>query len=118
MRLLLIASSAMLFALSSCSSSSNPNNFPSFQACFDEHTTKESFSPACAIEICCIDHGIGNAKMNTVCGDTTQSCQTYVTANVTDAADTMLTTDITTACTDYPFDSGRTTTGSGGMCGS
>ena len=45
--------------------------------------------------------------MNVVCGDTTASCKTYVTANLTDAADTMLTTDITTACTNYPGDSGR-----------
>jgi len=45
--------------------------------------------------------------MNVVCGATTQTCQTYVTAYMVDAADSMLAADITTACTAYPHDSGR-----------
>ena len=61
MRLCRIISCATAFALiavvsTSCSSSNNSNNFPTFQACSNEHTMTEGFSPACGIEICCIDH--------------------------------------------------------------
>ncbi len=101
-----------------CGNSNNSNNFATFQACFDEHTKNEGFTVPCAVEICCIDHGIGSAKMNTVCGDTAQTCESYVTANLSDSADTTLTQDITTACTNYVFDSGRGGTGPGGQCGS
>ena len=94
-------------------SSTDPNAYSTFQACYDEHTTKESFSPACAIEICCIDHPIGSAKMNVVCGDTSQTCESYVSQNVTGPT----TSDLTTACTNYVFDSGRGGTGPGGACG-
>lgn len=107
--------SFLALSITACSSSSNAcgklgndcDPFPTFQACYDEHHTKESFPTDKAIEICCIDHPIGNQKMNVVCGDTTQSCETYVTANLTDASDPNLAADITTACTNYPGDSGR-----------
>ncbi len=79
--------------------------FATYQACWDEHHTTENFSVQRAIEICCIDHPIGSAAMNTVCGDTTDTCITYVTANL-DPADATA-TDIMTACGDYPADSGR-----------
>ncbi len=78
--------------------------FATYQDCYDEHHTTENFTSEKAIEICCIDHPIGNDQKNVVCGDTTASCEAYVTANLTDAADTMLTTDITTACSAYPMD--------------
>jgi hypothetical protein len=81
--------------------------FPTFQDCYAEHHVMESFTADKAIEVCCIDHPIGSAKMNVVCGDTTDSCTAYVTANLTDAADANLTADIATACTNYPHDSGR-----------
>ena len=90
--------------------------FDTYQACFDEHTQNEGFDPACAIEICCIDHPIGNVMPDVVCGDTSATCMTYVTANLTDAGDTMLSTDITNACNFYVVDSGRTT-GTGSTCG-
>jgi len=88
------------------SSTQDADPFDTFQACYDEHHTTESFSTQRAIEICCIDHPIGGAKANTVCGDTAQSCTTYVTANLHDAADTMLAADISTACSDYVVDRG------------
>src|SRR5439155_1174482 len=50
------------------------------------------------------DHPIGSAPVNTVCGDTADTCKTYVTMNLTDAADTMLAADIMTACTQYLAD--------------
>jgi hypothetical protein len=96
-----------------CGSSSNscPSGdctpYPTFQDCYNDHHMVEMFTTDRAIEICCIDHPIGSAKMNTVCGDTVQSCVTYVTANLTDPADTTLTADIMAACTNYPGDSGR-----------
>jgi hypothetical protein len=80
--------------------------FDTYQDCWNEHHTVENFSVQRAIEICCIDHPIGDADMNTVCGDTTASCVTYVTANL-DPSDAT-SDDINAACTDYPADSGRT----------
>ena len=96
-----------LFHAIGCSNNSKPvdaDPFDTFQACYMEHHMTEGFSTQRAIEICCIDHPIGGAKANTVCGDTADSCKTYVTANLTDAADTMLAADIMTACTDYVVD--------------
>jgi hypothetical protein len=101
-----------------CHSTTNPNAFSTFQACFDEHTQMEGFTPPCAIEICCIDHQIGSTAMNIVCGDTATSCQTYVGSNLTVPTDPNLGSDTMTACSHYVFDSGRSSTGSGGMCGS
>jgi hypothetical protein len=104
----------VLFALISAGGLSACNNskpadadpFPTFQACYDEHHTTEGFSTQRAIEICCIDHPIGGAKANTVCGATADACTTYVTANLMDSTDTMLPADISTACMDYVVDRG------------
>ena len=97
---------------SACGSSTNcPSGdctpYPTYQDCYNDHHLMEMFPAEKAIEICCIDHPIGNQKMNVVCGDTTQSCETYVAANLTDSTDPNLTADITAACTAYPMDSGR-----------
>jgi hypothetical protein len=86
------------------SSGPDADPFATFQACYDEHHTTESFSVQRAIEICCIDHPIGGAKANTVCGDTADTCKTYVTMNLMDPADATLAADITTACMDYVAD--------------
>ena len=98
----------ILLALAACGGDSkmptDNDPYATFQDCYDDHHNVESFPTVKAIEICCIDHPIGTSAMNTVCGDTTQSCQTYVTANLADAADPNLATDITTACTAYPTD--------------
>jgi hypothetical protein len=100
-----------LFASACSSSNSCPSGdctpYPTFQDCYNDHHMVEMFTSDRAIEICCIDHPIGSAKMNVVCGDTAQACVTYVTANVTDATDPNLTADINSACTNYPHDSGR-----------
>lgn len=103
--------------LAACGGNSNmgAESFPTFQACYDEHHTMEMLSTQCAIEICCIDHPIGSAKMNVVCGATASSCSAYVTPNLTDSTDTMLGSDITTACQHYVVD-GQGGSGSGGMC--
>jgi hypothetical protein len=93
--------------LAACSGSTkDADPFDTFQACYDEHHTTEGFSAQRAIEICCIDHPIGGAKANTVCGATSDSCTTYVKANLMDSTDATLQTDISTACTDYVVDRG------------
>jgi len=97
---------ALLCAGCGNSGTKDADPFDTFQACYDEHHTTEGFSTQRAIEICCIDHPIGGAKANTVCGDTAASCTTYVTANLMDSTDSTLTSDISTACTDYVVDRG------------
>jgi hypothetical protein len=84
-----------------CSSDSKPvdaDPFDTFQMCYDDHHVTEGFGVQKALEICCIDHPIGGAKANTVCGDTAASCTTYVNANVSPAP---AASDVSTACSDY-----------------
>jgi len=100
---------ALFASLCACSSSNNCpaadcTAFPTFQGCFDDHHGVEGFSVSRAIEICCIDHPIGMAKMNTVCGDTAATCQTYVQMNLTPASAS--TAEVMQACTDYVHDRG------------
>jgi len=77
--------------------------FDTLQACYDEHTEgAESFGPVDAIKICCIDHPIGTAAANVVCGESSAACQTFVDANLDDASATAA--DITTACDGYIID--------------
>jgi hypothetical protein len=114
---LFLCTAAVLFA-AACGGDDQPaDSFATFQACYTEHHGTEMLSPSCAIEICCIDHQLGSAQPNTVCGETAATCSSYVTANLMDGSDASLSTDITTACNFYPVDSGRGS-GSGGMCGS
>jgi len=116
LRFVLVAS--IITAAYACSSSSNSNNFPTFQACYNEHTTNEGFGPLCATEICCIDHGIGSAMPDTVCGATAQTCESYVDANLQDtSSDPGLMTDVMMACTFYVHD-GQGGSGSSSGCGS
>jgi hypothetical protein len=102
---------ALVHSLGCTSKDSCPSGdcdpFPTFQDCYDEHHMTENFSTPRAIEICCIDHPIGSSAMNVVCGDTSDSCSTYVTANLVDSNDANLSSDIATACMDYVPDSGR-----------
>jgi hypothetical protein len=102
MRLVLL----LLIAAGCGSSPMDADPFATFQACYDEHHVTEGFTTQKAIEVCCIDHPIGGAKANTVCGATAATCTTYVTTNLMDAADTMLTSDISAACTAYVTDRG------------
>lgn len=106
LRLVLVSFVLSLIACGTNNScpSGDCTSYPTYQACYDDHHHMESFPADQAIEICCIDHPIGNAKRNTVCGDTTQSCEAYVTANLMDSTDANLSTDIMTACTNYPSD--------------
>lgn len=97
------ALSALALALSACGGDAGSvvdnDPFDTYEACFQEHHDVEAFSVQKTIEICCIAHPIGNAPMNTVCGDTVTSCETYVTANL--AGSDATTDDIAAACTAY-----------------
>ena len=115
-RIALISALFAVPTIVACGSSSPSDSFATFQACWDEHHTTESFDAKCSIEICCIDHQIGSTKPNMVCGMTAQDCMTYVTANLTPTSATN--TDITTACMNYLVDGQHGGTGAGGMCGS
>jgi hypothetical protein len=92
---------ALLVSLVACGDSHTTDNdpFATFEDCFTDHHVEEGFDVQKAIVICCIDHPIGSADMNVVCGDTAASCEAYVTANLmgSDAGSA----DITAACTDY-----------------
>jgi len=112
-----IAFVALTLFTVACGGDSTPaDSFTTFQACYDEHHTTESLDTPCSIEICCIDHQIGNAMPNTVCGTTTQSCETYVNANLMDGSDANLGSDVQKACGFYPVDGQHGGSGSGGMC--
>jgi hypothetical protein len=95
----LIALAAVVAACHSSTAPEDNDPFDTFQACFDEHHKVENFDTQHAIEVCCIDHPIGSAPMNVVCGDTATSCEAYVDANL--AATDATADDITTACEDY-----------------
>ena len=105
--LAIIAAFVLPLFASACSggdSGEDNDPFATYQDCYNEHHMTEGFDTQKAIEICCISHPIGSAAMNVVCGDTAMSCETYVTANLTDAADQTLSSDITAACTKYVSD--------------
>ncbi len=79
--------------------------FATFEECFTEHHTTESFPTNQAIVICCLSHPIGSAAANTVCGADVNACTAYVTANITGSDATAA--DITAGCTDYVSQRGK-----------
>ena len=115
---LIFSASAFIFSCHSSSGGGDNDSFATYQDCYNEHHETEGFDTPCAIEICCIDHPIGASAMNWVCGSDADTCETYVTANLTDGSDASLGSDITMACGNYVYDSGRGGTGPGGQCGS
>ena len=95
--LLSIVSTALLFA--ACGHDDDHDAYATFQECYSDHTMVESLPPEQAIVICCIEHPIGSAAKNTVCGNDAAACSTYITANVTTGAPTS--TQLTAGCNDY-----------------
>ena len=90
------------FTLAACGDNSggvDEDPFDTYQLCFDDHHVEEGFDAPKSITICCLDHPIGSSAKNVVCGDTAQSCMTYVTANLTMGSATAA--DITAGCADY-----------------
>ena len=100
-RTALLAASITGLAIAACGGSSKADNdpFATFQACFDEHHSTESFPVQQAIVICCTSHPIGSADMNVVCGSDAASCVSYVGSNLTGSDVTSA--EISAACTDY-----------------
>ena len=97
MRLVLaFVSSVLLFA---CSGGTDDESYPTFQECFDDHHNVETLPTDQAIVVCCVDHPIGSAGKNVVCGADAASCTTYVTANLMSTSATSM--EITTACNTY-----------------
>lgn len=72
--------------------------FDTFAACFDDHHVDEALPTGEAIVICCLDHPIGDAGANVVCGEDAVACEAYVAAQL--GADAT-TTEVTDACADY-----------------
>ncbi|MBX3156204.1 MAG: hypothetical protein KF773_09420 [Deltaproteobacteria bacterium] len=98
----MLASSLALSLIACGGDDSDDEAFATFQACFDDHHAGEGFDVATAIKICCLDHPIGTADANVVCGDTQVACETFVDANVDDADATD--GEITAACAGYLVD--------------
>jgi hypothetical protein len=74
-----------------------PEAFPTYQACFDDHTGAEALPVAKAIVICCLEHPI--AGVAPVCGETAPDCINYLTANLNQTSAS--TVEVMDACTDY-----------------
>lgn len=93
MRSLVIAA-----ALFSTACGHSHDDYDNYQACYDEHVTKESLPFQEAVVVCCLDHFEG-----TICGQTAPECVTYLTANLTSTATT---TEIEAACDEYVIQKG------------
>ena len=94
-----IVAIAVAFTACGDSKSADADPFDTYQACFTEHHVTEAFTVQKTITICCLDHAIGANAAGIVCGATTSTCGTYVTANLGSADATSA--DITSACADY-----------------
>ena len=90
-------STALFAACSGNDGDSEP--YDTFQACYTDHHVTESLPADQAIVVCCIEHPIGSAAKNTVCGADSASCVTYVTAQVTTSAPTSA--EIMAGCMTY-----------------
>lgn len=101
MRILEITITLFILYSFGCGSDGNQQDadpFDTFQACYDEHHVMEGFGAQHTITICCLDHPIGNAKPNTVCGESQAPCEAYVATNVSPSPTA---SDVTQACMDY-----------------
>lgn len=97
-----LASLPFVYAfVGACGGGGESQAYATFQACFDDHTMKESLSTSEAIVVCCIDHPIGGKK-DTVCGTTSADCVTYLTANLTGPTSA----ELMSACDDYVTQNG------------
>jgi hypothetical protein len=95
--ILAFVSSALMFA--ACGGDSDDEAYDTFQDCYTDHHVTESLPADQAIVVCCIEHPIGSAGKNAVCGADSASCVTYVTAQVTTNAPTSA--EIQAGCTTY-----------------
>ena len=71
-------------------------DYPSLQACFDEHVDEEGLSIEQAIVVCTLDHTFAGSGVDFA---TAAECETFVAANLEDADAS--TAQIMAACADY-----------------
>ncbi len=77
------------------------DDYDTFQACYDEHTTVESLPFQEAVVVCCLDHPIdGDSEP---CGATAPECLTYMDANLSSTATT---SEVEAACDEYVIQKG------------
>jgi hypothetical protein len=92
---------ALPFVLAACGgddgNDEDAEEFPTLQACFDEHHNMESLPTDQAIVVCCTDHPI--AGVHPSCGATAMDCETHVDSELDDTSATA--DEITTACQEY-----------------
>ncbi|MBL0215343.1 MAG: hypothetical protein IPQ07_15835 [Myxococcales bacterium] len=74
-----------------------PEAYPTYQECFDDHTTHEMLPVMEAIVICCLEHPI--AGVAPVCGDTKPDCINYLTNNLNQTSASTI--EVMDACADY-----------------
>ncbi|HEY5934903.1 MAG TPA: hypothetical protein VIU61_09715 [Kofleriaceae bacterium] len=86
----------LILALAACGHGHDDNDYPTLQACFDEHVDVEMLSIEQAIVVCTLDHTFGGTGVDFA---TSAECETFVAANLEDADAT--TAQITAACADY-----------------
>ena len=87
---------ALALALGACGHSHDDVDYPTLQACFDEHVDVEKLTIEQAIVVCTLDHTFGGSGVDFA---TAAECETFVAANLEDADAT--TAQIMTACADY-----------------
>lgn len=74
-------------------------DYATFQACYDDHTTAENLPFQEAVVVCCLDHPLpASAGGDEPCGQTAPECITFLDANLTSTATS---TEIEAACDEY-----------------
>ena len=104
MRFVLLAFVSSAFVFAACGGDEE-EAYDTFQACYDDHKTVESLPADQAIATCCIEHKIGSAAKDTVCGNDAAACMTYLTANLTSTSASSA--DIMAGCTLYVSERGQ-----------
>ena len=94
--LVLIIALASALALFACKDADDAEAYPDLQDCFDDHHNVEALSVQESIVVCCTDHPIAGVKP--ACRTTEAACETFVNAELDD---TITTSMIATACTEY-----------------
>jgi hypothetical protein len=86
----------LVLALVACGHGHDDNDFPTFQACFDEHVDVESLPIEQAIVVCALDHTVAGDPIDFA---TAAECEAFMATNLEDADAT--TAQIMAACADY-----------------
>lgn len=98
MRALILASAILGSVGYACGGGHENDAYPTYQACFDEHTEQENLLVPQAIVVCCLDHPIAGMEQP-VCGETKPDCINYLTGNLSQTSAGVAVVDA--ACDDY-----------------